>query len=65
MVPLCQLPFSEGEGSGIVLGREMVIVVLRGIYGQVGAHVERGGEYESAIVVGMVADEVHAPGGEK
>ena len=65
MVPLRQLLFSEGEGGGIVLGGEVVTIVLRGTYGEVGAHIERGGKYKSAIVVGMVADEVHAPGGEE
>jgi hypothetical protein len=64
-MPQRQLLFSEGESSGIVFGGEVVTIILRRTYSQIGAHIERGGEYKSAVVVGMVADEVHAPWGEK
>ena len=50
----------------IVFGDETAgvrIVVL--FHREIRTHIERGGEDESAVVVGVVADEVHAAGGEK
>ena len=63
---LRQFLFANREFCRIVFGDETAeirIIVL--FHSEIRAHVERGGEDEPTVVVGVVTDEVHAPGGEK